>query len=85
MFRKQIYEEAANDLINYHINDVMNELKLTPLSRIDVDAGDLVKDQPFEYSFSFEVAPAFELPAYTGLAVEQERAEARQEEEKIHG
>lgn len=80
MFRKQIYEEAANDLINYHINDVMNELKLIPLSRIDVDAKDLVKNQPFEYSFSFEVAPAFELPPYNALAVEQERAEASEAE-----
>lgn len=80
MFKKQIYEEAANDLINYHINDVMNELKLTPLSRIDVDAGEIVKDQPFEYSFSFEVAPAVDLPAYEGLDVEQERAEANEAE-----
>jgi trigger factor len=80
MFKKQIYEEAANDLINYHINDIMNEIKLTPLSRIDVDSGEIVKDQPFEYSFNFEVAPAFELPVYTGLAVEQERARASEVE-----
>lgn len=74
MFKKQIYDEATNDLINYHINDVMNELKLTPLSRIDVDSGEIVRDQPFEYSFSFEIAPQFDLPEYKGLAVEQERA-----------
>ncbi|HDQ41244.1 MAG TPA: trigger factor [Desulfonatronum sp.] len=80
MFKKQIYEEAANDLINYHINDIMNELQLTPLSRIDVDAGDIVKDQPFEYSFNFEVAPVFELPSYEGLAVNLERAQASEPE-----
>lgn len=76
MFKKQIYDEAANDLINYHINDVMNELGVTPLSRIDVDAGDITRDEPFEYSFSFEVAPQFDLPEYAGLPVEQEQAEA---------
>lgn len=76
MFKKQIYDEAANDLINYHINEVMNELGIAPLSRIDVDAGDITRDEPFEYSFSFEVAPQFDLPDYAGLPVEQERAEA---------
>lgn len=90
MFKKQIYDEATNDLINYHINDVMNELKLTPLSRIDVDAGNIVKDQPFEYSFSFEVAPEFELPPYQGICVEQERVQASDAEitvvlERIRG
>jgi trigger factor len=83
MFKKQIYDEATNDLINYHINDVMNELKLTPLSRIDVDAGNIIRDQPFEYSFSFEVAPEFELPPYQGVFVEQERAQTSAEEIKI--
>lgn len=80
MFKKQIYDEAANDLINYHINDVMNELGITPLSRIDVDAGDIVRDEPFEYSFSFEVAPQFDLPDYSGLPVDQERAETSETE-----
>jgi trigger factor len=83
MFKKQIYDEATNDLINYHINDVMNELKLTPLSRIDVDAGNIVKDQPFEYSFSFEVAPEFELPPYQGICVEQERVQVSDAEIKV--
>jgi len=83
MFKKQIYDEAANDLIDYHINDVMNELKLTPLSYIDVDAGDIVKDQPFEYSFNFEVAPQFELPPYQGHSVEQERVQAGDAEIQI--
>lgn len=28
-FRKQIYGEATTDLINYHINDILGELKLS--------------------------------------------------------
>ena len=71
-FRKQIYGEATTDLINYHINDILGELKLSPLSRIDVDAKEMERDEDFSYSFSFEIAPTFDLPEYKGLAVEEE-------------
>jgi len=71
-FRKQIYGEATNDLINYHINDILNQNGLAPVNRIDVDAAELVKDEEFTYSFSFEVTPKIDLPEYTGLAVEEE-------------
>jgi len=71
-YRKQIYGEATTDLINYHINDILGELKLSPLSRIDVDAKEMERDEKFTYSFSFEIAPAFDLPEYKGLEVEEE-------------
>jgi len=71
-FRKQIYGEATTDLINYHINDILGETKLSPLSRIDVDAKEMERDEKFSYSFSFEIAPDFALPEYRGLAVEEE-------------
>ncbi len=71
-YRKQIYGEATTDLINYHINEILGELKLSPLSRIDVDAKEMERDENFSYSFSFEIAPSFDLPEYKGLAVEEE-------------
>jgi trigger factor len=71
-FRKQIYGEATTDLINYHINEILGEAKLSPLSRIDVDAKEMERDEKFIYSFSFEIAPSFDLPEYKGLAVEEE-------------
>jgi trigger factor len=71
-FRKQIYGEATSDLINYHINEIMGELGLSPLSRLDVDAEEMKRDQDFSYNFSFEVAPKFDLPEYKGLAVKEE-------------
>ena len=71
-FRKQIYGEATTDLINYHINEILGETKLAPLSRIDVDAKEMERDEKFTYSFSFEIAPDFDLPDYKGLAVDEE-------------
>jgi trigger factor len=71
-FRKQIYGEATTDLINYHINDILGEMKLSPLSRIDVDAKEMEREEAYSYSFSFEIAPTFDLPEFKGLAVEEE-------------
>jgi trigger factor len=72
-FRNQIYEEATTDLINYHINEILGEIGVQPLSRLDVDAGVLVRDEEFTYSVGFEVAPDITLPNYIGLAVDQEK------------
>lgn len=82
-YRTQIYSEATTDLVNYQINEVLNNLGIMPLSRIDVDAGEgkeLVRDQEFVYTVSFEVAPDFALPDYEGLAVEVEKAIVKDEE-----
>ncbi len=79
-YRTQIYTEATTDLINYQINEILGTLKLMPLSRLDVDNKDLVRDQEFTYAISFEVAPDFELPGYEGLKVEVEKAVVRDDE-----
>jgi len=79
-YRSQIYPEATTDLVNYQINEVLSTLSIMPLSRIDMDGKELVRDQEFNYSISFEVAPDFSLPEYDGLAVEVEKAEVKDEE-----
>ncbi len=79
-FKEQIYAEATNDLINVHINEVMGELKLTPLSKIDVDAKQLEKGEAFSYTFSFEHAPKIDLPEYKGLEVEETEADIDQKD-----
>ncbi len=71
-FKKEITTEATTDLINVHINDIMGELKLSPLSGLEVSEAVLNKNEPLEYTFSFEHAPAFDLPDYKGQAIEEE-------------
>lgn len=73
-FRKEIYAEASQDLVNVHINEIMQALDATPLSRIDFKGGELERGVQFEYSFSFETMPEFDLPEYEGFEVEQEKA-----------
>lgn len=73
-FRKQIYGEATTDMINLHINQIVGEAGLQPLSSINSDAREVVRDEDFVYSLTFETAPDIELPEYKGLKVEEEEA-----------
>ena len=70
-FHKQVYGEATTDLINYQINEIMSGLSMQPMSRIDVDAEELVRDEDFKYAIEFEVAPKLDLPEYKGLKIEE--------------
>lgn len=82
-FKDQIYHEASTDLINYHINEILSELKLSPLSRIDVDGDkDFKKGEDFNYSISFEIAPEIDLPEYLDVKVEQEKIAITEDEIK---
>lgn len=79
-FRTQILREAANDLMNVHINEIMSNLKRLGISKLDVSPVELEKDKAIDYVITFEHCPAFDLPAYKGLAVEEEEAVASEEE-----
>ncbi len=79
-FRDKIYAEAKQDLVNVHINKIVTELEASPVSGIDFDGKDIVRDEDFVYTISFEVLPTFEIPMYEGLEVNQEKAVVKDEE-----
>ncbi len=79
-FRKEVYRESTTDLVNVHINQIIGELKAEPISGIQYDGAELERDKEFAYSFSFEVLPEFELPAYEGFEVEEELPEVNEAE-----
>lgn len=79
-FKKQIYNEAATELINVHINQIITELKVNPLTRIEVDAGEMKKGEDFNYSISFEVTPQIDLPDYYGISIEEDDVEVKADE-----
>ncbi len=72
-FRDKIYAEAKQDLVNVHINKVMTDLNLSPVSGINFDGKDLVRNEDFSYIIDFEVLPDFDIPNYEGLEVQQEK------------
>ncbi len=79
-FQEKIYQESKQDLVNVHINQIMQDLQVQPLSGIDFDGKELVRDVPYEYSINFEVLPTFDLPNYEGIEIVQEKAVVKPEE-----
>ena len=79
-FHKEVYKEATTDLVNVHINEIISENKMAPVSRIDFDGGEIVRGFDFVYTIEFEVMPEFDLPDYEDFEVEQEEAEVNEEE-----
>lgn len=79
-FKKEVYSEATQDLVNVHINDIVSELNVNPVSRIDFDGGELVRDEEFKYALSFDVMPEFDLPNYEGMDVELEKVVVKEDE-----
>ncbi|QJT07853.1 trigger factor [Oceanidesulfovibrio marinus] len=71
-FHKQIYSEATTELVNVHINEIVGELKVNPVSRIDFDGDLLKRGEEYTYTLNFEVMPEFPMPAYEGIEVEEE-------------
>jgi len=89
-FRKQIMREAANELMNVHINEIMSSLKYLAIAKLDVSPVELEKGKGIDYTLTFEHCPEFELPEYKGLDVEEEEALASEDEigkviERIRG
>lgn len=73
-FGEALYREATEDLVNVHINEIVTEMKVSPISRIDFDGGQLERGKEFVYSISFEVLPEFDVPDFTQLKAEEEEA-----------
>lgn len=74
-YGNSLEKEARDNLINVHINDIVQKLELSPVSPIVMHGEDkpLKKGEGFEYSMEFEVMPSFDLPSYEGLETEQKK------------
>jgi trigger factor len=82
-FGRDIFPEAANNLLEEQVNRILQELKVEPASQInyDYDADfPFRRGQDFAYAFTLEVMPDFILPDYAGFPVEQEEAELAADE-----
>ena len=79
-FKKDIHTEATTDLVNGQIKEIMDSLGFSPISPIQFDGEELVRGKAHEYSYSFEIMPEFELPAYEGVEVEQQTPEVEEKD-----
>lgn len=81
-FHDAIYNEARENLINVHLNEIAQKLDAEPLEGFILHGDDeaLEKGKPFVYSAEFETMPKFDLPNYEGLEVEQEKTVSDEKE-----
>jgi trigger factor len=79
-FKKDIYQQAHQDLLNVHFNQIFGELGLQPLSGVNLeDVGDFQRDKELNYSISFEVLPEVDLPEYHGLKASQNASQVSED------
>lgn len=71
--REALLPGVIDDLVPEVYREVLEEKALIPLSRPQVELGEVKLGQPVTFSAAFEVAPDFELPDPTGIQVEARR------------
>ncbi len=76
-YQQSIYMESTFSLIDKYVSEVIAELKVAPVTKIEYAPGGsgLNRGQDFSYGFSFYYAPEFDLPEYNGVEVIQEKPE----------
>ncbi len=80
-FKSEIINEASSELINGNVSSLLQELDLEPVSGIDLDSPEpITRGTGASFSITFEIMPSFELPAYEGLAVDEEKAVVAEDE-----
>ncbi len=75
-FKGQLYHDAANKLTQVHLNTILGECGLVPVTGLTVTPTpiEIERNKDVQYTVEFEHLPKFDLPSYEGLEVEQERA-----------
>ena len=73
-FSQDIYEEAANELLNGNVSQILEEMAVEPVGELSFedDISPIKRGEEFAYSFSFEVMPEMLLPEYNDIGVEED-------------
>ncbi len=74
-FAEDIKSEVLQSLVPDRIEQAVNEQKLVPVTRPQVDKVDYAEGGPLKFRATFEVLPEFELGDYKSLEVEVETLE----------
>ncbi len=69
-FAEDIKSEVLQSLVPDYIEQAVNEKKMVPVTRPQVDRVDFAESGPLKFRAIFEVLPEFELRDYKNLAIE---------------
>ena len=81
-FKKEITSDIKQKVLMASLEQLSDESKIEPINepRIDVESLDIPDSGDFHYEFEVEVRPEFDLPDYTGIAINRSIAEPTTEE-----
>lgn len=65
------YEDAINFVCPTAFEDAVEELKIEPVDRPEIDIVKIGDDEPFVFSAKVTVKPEFELPEYKGVKLDK--------------
>lgn len=75
-----IREETVSSLVNRYYWEAIDEYKITPLSRPEIEEEGIKENEPFLFSATFEVEPNLEPTGYRGLKLEKKDTSVTEEE-----
>ena len=78
--RGAVLEEAVNEILPRAYEDALRENSVVPLGRPDVEVTELADGQSLTFTAEVDIRPEFDLPDYSGIAVEVEDAEVTDDE-----
>src|SRR5271163_4391671 len=75
-FADDIQGEVVQSLVPEYLEKALDEKKLVPVTRPEVDKVEFKEGEPLKFRAVFEVLPEFELGEYKGLEVQVDDVEA---------
>ncbi|MGC1968282.1 MAG: trigger factor [Candidatus Acidiferrales bacterium] len=75
-FADDIQGEVLQSLVPEYLEKALDEMKLVPVTRPEVDKVEFKQGEPLKFRAVFEVLPEFELSDYKGLEVQVDTVEA---------
>jgi trigger factor len=73
--RGAVLEEAVNDVLPKAYEEALRDNSIVPLGRPDVEVTELADGQSVTFTAEVDIRPEFDLPDYTGIAVQVDDAE----------
>lgn len=79
-YEDKILSDVIDDLVKKSYNQILNDYKLMPAIKPNINFGKLEKDKDFEVTIDMEVSPEFDDVDFSKLSVERYKVEVEAEE-----
>ena len=74
-FKKNIEEDARQDLVPKFYHEALAEKKITPVAVVDIAGVEFDKLNGLKFDVVLDVAPEFKLPKYKKISIKEEKVE----------